>query len=152
MSSTSATTLGMTPARAQSASNSTRSSLPGPGRMIGCRASRRLCSEDPAAWRGQALTLTGRAAVDFGELAAILSACLRRPIAYDPASILGYAWHLRRRRRLEWMQILVQTVLHVGLRRGDAEAVDPTVERVLGRPARSVAEYVEAASAAWQPS
>ena len=50
------------------------------------------------------------------------------------------------------MQILVQTVLHVGLRRGDAEAVDPTVERVLGRPARSVAEYVEAASAAWQPS
>ena len=39
-------------------------------------------------------------------------------------------------------QVAVQTVLHTGLRRGDAEAVDPTLPRLLGRPARTLEDYV----------
>lgn len=61
---------------------------------------------------------------------------------YVPASVLGYAWHLWRRRGLPWMQVLVQIVLHVGLRRGDAEAVDPTVREVLGRDPTSMEGYL----------
>jgi uncharacterized protein YbjT (DUF2867 family) len=99
--------------------------------------------ESPAAYAGRALTLTGPQAVTFDEVAQLLSARLHRVIRYDPASIAGYAWHLRRKRDLPWMQILVQTFLHVGLRRGDAEQVDDTIEQILGRPARSVAEYIE---------
>jgi Arc/MetJ family transcription regulator len=47
-------------------------------------------------------------------------------------------------------QVAVQTVLHTGLRRGDAEAVDPALPRLLGRPARTIEEYVREHSASWQ--
>ncbi len=99
--------------------------------------------ERPAAFSGRALTLTGPRAVTFDEVAQLLSRRLDRAIRYDAASIAGYAWHLRMKRRLPWMQILVQTFLHVGLRRGDAERVEDTIEQILGRPARDIAEYIE---------
>ena len=106
--------------------------------------------EDPGSFRGQALTLTGPEAVTFDEAAALLSAALGRSIRNEPASMLGYAAHLRRTRSMEWTQILVQTVLHVGIRRGDAALVDPTVERLLGRRARTLAEYIEHAAPIWR--
>jgi len=43
-------------------------------------------------------------------------------------------------------QAVVQTVLHLGLRRGDAEQVEPTVGRVLERSPRSLREYVGAST------
>jgi uncharacterized protein YbjT (DUF2867 family) len=110
------------------------------GRVLGC----------PERYRGQALTLTGPEAVTFHQVAALLTAALETPIRYTNASIPGYAWHLRYRRGLSWIQIGVQTVLHVGLGRGDAENVELTVERVLGRPPRSMTEYVRDAVAHWR--
>lgn len=104
---------------------------------------------NPRDFRGAALTLTGPEALPFAEVAALLTATLGRPIRYVPATIPGYALHLRRRRRMSWTQIVVQTVLHVGLRRGDAERVDPTVERILGRPARTLAGYIADHAALW---
>lgn len=103
---------------------------------------------DPASNRGSALTLTGPEAIDFHQVAAILTQALGRPIRYDAASIAGYALHLRRR-GLPAMQILVQTILHVGLRRGDAERVEPTIERLLGRPASALGDYVQRALSTW---
>lgn len=50
------------------------------------------------------------------------------------------------------MQAIVQTVLHTGLRRGQAETVDPTLPRLLGRPARTLAEYVHDHRDVWQPA
>lgn len=96
---------------------------------------------DPAPWKGRFLTLTGPEAVTFGEVAAVLSKELGRAIRYEPASLLGYAWHLRQRRGLPWMQVLVQTVLHAGLRRGDAATVDRTLEAGLGRKPGDLAAY-----------
>jgi uncharacterized protein YbjT (DUF2867 family) len=110
-------------------------------RDVGDVAARVLAAPD--AYRGRALVLTGPAAIDLHEAAATLSAAIGRPVRYEPASIPGYAWHLRRRRHLAWTQIAVQTVLHVGLRRGDAEGVTTDVPDVLGRPARSFAEYAK---------
>ncbi|MBL9038975.1 MAG: NmrA family NAD(P)-binding protein [Archangium sp.] len=106
--------------------------------------------EHPDSHRGQALTLTGSKAVSFDEVAHLLSAELGRPIRYQAASIFGYGWHLRTKRRLPLMQIIVQTVLHVGLRRGGAEQVDPTLERVLGRPARRTEQYIHDAAPLWR--
>lgn len=103
----------------------------------------------PAEFAGQALLLTGPEAITFTEAAATLSAALGRTIRYQPASIPGYCWHLRRRRGLAWMQIAVQTILHVGLRRGDAAAVDPTLERLLGKRARALADYVRDSVGLW---
>ena len=43
----------------------------------------------------------------------------------------------------------MQTVLHTGLRRGDAEEVDPALEHLLGRPGRTVEQYVRDHAATW---
>lgn len=100
------------------------------------------------ALRGQAWTLTGPEAATLEQVAAALTATLARPIRYEPASIPGYVMHLRRR-RAPWMQVLVQTVLHVGLRFGDAEGADPTLGRLLGRPARTVEAYIRDHGSLW---
>ncbi|AEE46183.1 NmrA family NAD(P)-binding protein [Cellulomonas fimi] len=96
---------------------------------------------DPAAHRGAAYTLTGPQALRFTEVAAILSDELGRTITYEPTSALRYLRHVRRQGRPS-AQALVQTVLHAGLRRGQAETVDPTLERLLGRSGRTLTEYV----------
>jgi uncharacterized protein YbjT (DUF2867 family) len=99
--------------------------------------------------RARTYTLTGPAAVTFDEVARVLADALGRPVRYQPASVLGYARHLRRR-GLRWGQLAVQILLHAGLRVGQAEAVDPTLERLLGRRGHTLAEYVRDHVAVWQ--
>ena len=94
----------------------------------------------PTAHDLHAYTLTGAEAVGFTSAAARLSDVLGRPIRYEAASIVGYVLHLRRR-GMPWAQVGVQTVLHVGLRFGQAERVDPTLERLLGHRPRSLEDY-----------
>jgi uncharacterized protein YbjT (DUF2867 family) len=101
-----------------------------------------LALVDPAAHAAKAYTLTGPEAIDFRAVAEILSDALGRTIRYVPASVLGYVHHLRRRRGLAWQHALVQTILHVGLRWGQAQTVDPTLARLLGRPGRTLCTYV----------
>lgn len=96
---------------------------------------------EPERHARQAWHLTGPAAVTFDELAALWSEALARPIRYEPASILGYARHLRRQ-RMPWGQIIVQALLHAQLRKGGAETVTDTVAQLLGRPATPVDQYV----------
>jgi uncharacterized protein YbjT (DUF2867 family) len=98
--------------------------------------------------RRTAWTLTGPEAVTFDEVAAALTAALGRTIQYRPASIPGYAFHLRRQ-GLPWMQVLVQTLLHVGLRFGNASHVDPALSALLGRPPLTIKQYVEDHRALW---
>jgi uncharacterized protein YbjT (DUF2867 family) len=105
-----------------------------------------LC--EPAAHREKAYTLTGPEAIGFGQAADLLSRALGRAVRYEPASVLGYVRHLRRR-ALPWGQALVQAVLHVGLRFGQAETVDPTLETLLGRPGRTLGEYVHDHAGMW---
>ncbi len=106
--------------------------------------------EAPATFRGKALTLTGPEAITFDQVAGLLSAVLGRAIRYEPASVPGYVWHLRSRRHMSWMQIAVQTFLHVGLRGGDAELVASTVTDLLGRPARPILDYIERSRVSWR--
>ena len=106
--------------------------------------------DDAGAFQRKTFTLTGPEAITFRETAALLSATLKRPIAYVPASIAGYLWHLRTKRNMTWMQAFIQTILHVGLRRGDAENVHLSVEQILGKPARTMAEYVQYAASIWR--
>lgn len=103
----------------------------------------------PAAHARRAYTLTGPVSTSFAEAAALLSEALGRPIRYVRASIPGYLLHLRRGGR-PLAQVAVQTVLHVGLRLGHAEAVDPTLAGLLGRPGRSLADYVRDHAALWR--
>jgi uncharacterized protein YbjT (DUF2867 family) len=98
---------------------------------------------------GEAYTLTGPRAFTFEEVAGELTRALGRPVRYVPASVPGYLHHLRVRRGLPWAQALVQTVLHVGLRFGQAEAVDPTLARLLGRAPRTVVDYIREHPGLW---
>lgn len=73
-----------------------------------------------------------------------------RSIQYEPASALGYALHLRRR-RMPTAQVLVQTILHVGLRFGQAEGVDGTSERLLGRRPHDLESFIRDHAGLWKP-
>lgn len=97
-----------------------------------------------------AYTLTGPEAYTFYDVARILSAHVGRPVDYVPASIPGYLYHATTQRG--FMQAVVQTVLHVGLRFGQAEAVDPTLERLLDRRPHTVADYIRDHAHTWRHS
>lgn len=103
---------------------------------------------DPAPHAGAGYTLTGPESLGFDQVAAILTRELGRSVRYRPASVLGYARHLSRR-GMPAVQVLVQTVLHTGLRRGQAERLDPTLERLLGRPGGTLEQYVHDHRAIW---
>lgn len=98
---------------------------------------------------GAAYTLTGPVASTFLEAAAWLSDALGRQISYQPATSPGYFFHLLRS-GLTPMHSLVQTVLHVGLRHGDAERVDPILENLLGRKCYDLKGYIDDHANLWR--
>jgi uncharacterized protein YbjT (DUF2867 family) len=102
----------------------------------------------PEKHRGQSYTLCGPGPVAWVEVTAALTAALGRPIRYEPASLLGYVRHLSRQ-QLPTGAILVQTILHFLLRFGQGAVTDPTLERLLGRPGRSVREYIDDHAQLW---
>jgi len=106
--------------------------------------------DDPVAHRGAAYTCTGPEAFSFEEAARLMTDVIRRPIRYESASIAGYVRHLHLQ-GLPLPQIAVQTVLHVGLRFGQSEKIDPTLERMLGRRPRTLATYVRESAELWTP-
>ncbi len=97
---------------------------------------------------GAAYHLTGPEAVTFTQLASLMSEVLGRTIRYEPASVLGYFRHLRGQ-GLVIAHATVQTVLHTGLRKGDAAPVTDTVTRLLDRPATDLRTYVTANAGLW---
>lgn len=107
-----------------------------------------LVLRDPETHRGQDYTLAGPGPVPWSVVTEALTAALGRTIRYEPASVLGYVRHLSRR-GLPRGAILVQTALHVLLRFGQGATVDPTLERLLGRPGRAVGEYVREHASVW---
>lgn len=106
---------------------------------------------NPAAHRSAGYTLTGSLAVDFEEVAAVLTRELGRPIRYQPASVLAYMRNLKGQ-GLPAPQVLVQTILHAGLRRGQAQRVDPTLAALLGHPPRTLQQYVHDHRTTWSTS
>jgi uncharacterized protein YbjT (DUF2867 family) len=108
-----------------------------------------LIARNPADHVGRGYTLTGSNAYSFAEVAELLTRQLGTTIGYTPASILGYIKHLRQR-KLAVPQILVQTILHVGIRTGSAAGVDPTLMHLLGRNSLTMNDYIEAHRNLWQ--
>ena len=102
----------------------------------------------PAEHERRGYTLTGPEAIGFAAAASCLSEALGRPIYYEPASMLGYVRHLHGR-GMPWAQVAVQAVLHAGIRFGQAARVDQTLERLLGRPPRTLRDYVNDHRATW---
>lgn len=107
-----------------------------------------LVLTDPEPHRGQSYTLAGPGAVSWSDVTDALSAALGRPIRYEPATVFGYIRKLSQR-GLPRGAIMVQTILHFLLRFGQGATEDPTLERLLGRPARSIQRYIEDHAEFW---
>lgn len=103
---------------------------------------------NPAAHQGRVYTLTGPEALSFADAASLLSHELNRTIRYQPASVPAYFFHLRRR-GMPFGQVIIQTILHVGLRFGQAETVDETLASLLKQPPRTLHNYVRDHRALW---
>ncbi|MBW4440243.1 MAG: NAD(P)H-binding protein [Plectolyngbya sp. WJT66-NPBG17] len=97
---------------------------------------------EPTAHQAQTYTMTGAEALSFNEVASILSDEMGRAIAHQPASIPSYCFHLLRR-KMPLEQIMILTILHVGLRFGQAETVDDTLPNLLGHSSRSLRDYIQ---------
>lgn len=76
-------------------------------------------------------------AQDVGEVAAILSAELGRPIRYRRPGLLRYCWHARRSMPLPMVTAAIYTTARLGL----AADLTDDVRRVLGRDPISFAEF-----------
>jgi uncharacterized protein YbjT (DUF2867 family) len=100
---------------------------------------------DPLKYRDRTYTVTGSEAFSFTEVASILSQELDRDeprtIYYQPASISAYCLHLYQR-GLPLAQIIIQTILHVGIRFGQAEAVSSSLAELLGHQPRTLRDYI----------
>ena len=107
-----------------------------------------LVLSEPEAHRGQNYTLTGPGPIPWSEVTSALTGALGRPIRYEPASILGYVRHLSAR-GLPRGAVLVQTILHVLLRFGQGATFEPTLQRLLGRPGRSMSAYIAEHATLW---
>lgn len=107
-----------------------------------------LALRHPVSYAG-AHTLTGPEALDWSDVASMLSATLARPIKYEPIGFLRY------RRELTVagsppdaarVQLMIQFVARLGL----AAKVTSDVHRLLGRPATRMTQFIEDFAAAWR--
>ncbi len=90
----------------------------------------------------RAYDLTGAEALDYHQVAAVFSDVLDREITYEDPSIREFvSW--RRTLGDPWPFVGVMIVLYTTVRLGLAGRVTNDVERVLGRPPRTVRDFVE---------
>ncbi len=98
-----------------------------------------LC--DPERYGGQAWHLTGPDSMGFAAVAQLLTEALQRPVTYRPASLWGF-WRHARRHGVARVPALAYLIIHAALRGGSGAPLDPTLERLLGRPGRSLRDYI----------
>jgi uncharacterized protein YbjT (DUF2867 family) len=97
----------------------------------------------------KAYSLTGCEALDYGEVAAILSDVLGRPITYSDPSLLRFAWRMHARGN-PWAYIGVMAAIYTTTRFGMAATVHPDLARLLGRQPITFREFAEDMAHVWQ--
>jgi uncharacterized protein YbjT (DUF2867 family) len=97
---------------------------------------------------GRAYPLTGAEAVDYAEVAGLLSIALGRPIAYRYPSLLRFVRHSRAMGR-DAAFTAVMAAIYTTTRLGLAATITPDVQRLLGRPPRTLRAFVEEQRDLW---
>lgn len=92
---------------------------------------------NPKVHTGKAYTISGSEALTFYQVADLLTQELGRSIEYREASVLGYFCHLLRQKD-PLMKALIQTILHTGIRSGQANIIDSTTADLLNRETTSI--------------
>jgi uncharacterized protein YbjT (DUF2867 family) len=115
-------------------------------RDIAAVAARALTEDGHA---GKVYPLTGGEALDYDEIAAILSDVLRRPIRYANPSLLAFVRALRRQGR-HWDYVGVLTAIYATTRFGLAGSVTDDVPRLLGRAPITFRQFAEDHRRLWE--
>lgn len=97
---------------------------------------------------GQGYSLIGPEALDFAQVAAVMTRVLGRPIRYDPPSIPRFI-HQRMAQGDPLGITLVMTVLYTVQRLGRAAEVTADLPRLLGRPPGDLHAYVARNAGLW---
>ncbi len=97
----------------------------------------------------RAYTLTGGEAFSLGEVAALLSEALGRPVAYRDPGILAFLRHNRAAGR-PWALGLVMTGVYTAARLGLAAEVTPDLARLLGRPPTALRSFIQDYKEVWR--
>jgi uncharacterized protein YbjT (DUF2867 family) len=103
---------------------------------------------DPSGHTGRAYTLTGGTALDWNAVASVLSAELRRPIHYEPISLLTARRELKAA-GFPGTYVNVQLLIHVVARLGLADRITDDVMSILGRAPRTLSAYVHDQREVW---
>lgn len=99
---------------------------------------------------GVAYALTGDESLSYGDVAAIMTATLGRPITYSRPSLLAFARRMRQRGH-PWGYIGVMVGVYATTRLGRAATVYPDAAALLGRRPRTMGQYVADYAAAFAP-
>ncbi len=107
-----------------------------------------LALREPAAHSGRGYHLTGMESLSFDRVAALLTLELGRAVQYRAATLWGY-WRHCRRRRIGIVPTLAYTMIHAALRGGSGAAIDSKLSDLLGRPPRTLRQFVEENRSVW---
>jgi uncharacterized protein YbjT (DUF2867 family) len=99
-----------------------------------------MVMRNPAAHANQAYVLTGPEALSYHDVAAIMSEELGRPIRYREPSMLRF-WRTVGP-RVTWDTLLFMTGVYWLTRTGKNAPLTDTLPRLLGRPARTMRDFV----------
>lgn len=99
----------------------------------------------------QAHALTGSEALDYDQVAAILSQVLGRKITYRNPSLLHFVWY-QRRQGTPWPLIAVMAGIYTTARVGWAGRLTEETQRLLGRPPIRFAQYAADYRTCWLPN
>lgn len=105
---------------------------------------------DPERHHNRAWTPTGPKALNYTEIAAILSTTLGRPVRYTNPSALRYALHARRALDMPWSMVAVTTAIYTVARLGKAAGLTQDVREVTGREPVSFETFAQTHADSWQ--
>lgn len=98
----------------------------------------------------KAYPLTGNQALDYFEVAKMLTEALDRPIYYSRPGLVKFIWTMRDR-GLPLDFVLVMAGIYTTTRLGWAANITPDVERLLGRSPISLRQFIKDYQSVWQP-
>jgi uncharacterized protein YbjT (DUF2867 family) len=120
-------------------------------RDVGAAAAQVLTESDAAPSADRAYELTGREALTYDEVAEILSRACGRVIRYKHPGLLRFYRAMRRRGYARGF-VTVMMALYSTARLGLAAHLSADLETLLGRPPRTLVQFVGETVAAFQPS
>ncbi|MCX6484725.1 MAG: NmrA family NAD(P)-binding protein [Mycobacterium sp.] len=104
---------------------------------------------DPAAHRNATYHLTGPAAMTMDEVAAALESALGTPITYSHPGLVRFAARLHRR-GVGWDVIGFMSAVYTLTRLGQNQAITDEVRQLLGRPPRTLDQFLGDSAWRWQ--